>query len=189
MHMIRQVLEKQLTQVEAARLLGRSDRKIRRLSQWVKQEGDQGLKHQGRGHPSNRRIPEKKKAKAFQLYEQRYSAFGRMLVAEQLAERDSITISDGTLRRWLRKRSVTNCSRRKRPHRAWRAPKAHVGEPIQLNGSHHDWFEGPSLRCVLYPYDQLVAFIDDASNQVSAQFYEYKGMIPARDGFQRDIQW
>lgn len=40
-------------------------------------------------------------------------------------------------------------ARRKRPHRMWRARKAHVGELFQLDGSHHDWFEGRGPACVL----------------------------------------
>ena len=72
--------------------------------------------------------------------------------------------------------------RRKRPHRAWRERRAHVGELIQLDGSHHDWFEGRGARCV------LMAYIDDASSRVYARFYEYEGTIPAMDSFQRYIQ-
>ena len=84
-----------------------------------------------------------------------------------------------TVRGWLRAAGVTPFQRRTRPHRAWRARKAHRGELVQLDGSHHDWFEGRGPRCV------LMAYIDDASSQVFARFYAYEGTIPAMDSFER----
>jgi hypothetical protein len=97
-HVVRQVMDKQLTQVKAGALLGLTPRQMRRLLRRVEQDGDPGLVHRGRGKPSNRRIPEKRKAMALQLYEQRYGDFGPTLAAEKLAERDGITLSDETLR-------------------------------------------------------------------------------------------
>lgn len=181
-HVIRQTREKQLTQVQAGALLGLTPRHIRRLIARMAQAGDHGLAHQGRGKPSNRRLPEKQKAKALQLYAQRYGDFGPTLAAEQLAEHHGITLSDETLRGWLRDAGIDHFRRRKRPHRAWRERKAHVGELIQLDGSHHDWFEGRGPRCV------LMAYIDDASSRVSARFYEYEGTLPAMDSFHRYIR-
>lgn len=181
-HVIHQVMHQQLTQQEAGTLLGLTDRQIRRLLRRVEQEGEQGLVHRGRGKPSNRRISEKRKAKVLTLYEERYGDFGPTLAVEKLAERDGITLSDETLRRWLRERGVTHFQRRKRPHRAWRARRAHVGELVQLDGSHHDWLEGRGPTCV------LMAYIDDASSRVFARFYDYEGTIPAMDSFRRYLQ-
>jgi hypothetical protein len=147
----------------------------------VAQAGDQGLAHRGRGKPSNRRIPEPVKAKALRLYAQRYGDFGPTLAAEKLAEHHGLTLSDETLRSWLLAQGVTHFRRRKRPHRAWRERKAHVGELVQLDGSHHDWFEGRGSRCV------LMAYIDDASSRVYARFYAYEGTIPAMDSFTRYV--
>ena len=73
---IRQTMEKTLTQVKAGILLGLTPRHIRRLIERVQQAGDQGLAHRGRGKPSNRRIPEAVKAKGLKLYAQRYGDFG-----------------------------------------------------------------------------------------------------------------
>jgi hypothetical protein len=84
-----------------------------------------------------------------------------------------------TLRRWLRAQGVEHFQRRKRPHRAWRVRKAHVGEWVQLDGSHHDWFEGRGPQCV------LLAYIDDASSRVWARVYDYEGTWPALDSFRR----
>ena len=178
-HVIRQTMEKTLTQVKAGVLLGLTPRHIRRRIARVKQAGDHGLAHRGRGTPSNRRIPEPVKAKALRLYAQRYGDFGPTLAAEKLAEHQGLTLSDETLRRWMLAQGVTHFRRRKRPNRAWREWKPQMGELVQLDGSHHDWFEGRGPRCV------LMAYIDDASSRVFARFYEYEGTIPAMDSFHR----
>jgi len=179
---IRQTMEKKLTQVKAGALLGLTPRHIRRLIERVAQAGDQGLAHRGRGKPSNRQISEPVKTKALKLYEKQYGDFGPTLAAEKLAERHGMAVNAETLRGWLLAKGVTHFQRRKRPHRAWRERRAHVGELIQLDGSHHDWLEGRGPRCV------LMAYIDDASSRVYARFYEYEGTIPAMDSFQRYIR-
>ncbi len=180
-HVIRHALDKQLTQVKAATVLGLTPRQVRRLMTRVRQEGDAGLVHRGRGQPSNRRMAEPIKAKVLRLYTTRYGDFGPTLAAEKLAERHGITLSDETLRLWLRARGIDHFTRRKRPHRAWRERRGHRGELVQVDGSHHDWFEGRGPRCV------LLAYIDDASSRVFAQFYEYEGTIPAMDSFRRYV--
>jgi hypothetical protein len=181
-HVIRHTMEKKLTQVKAGTVLGLTTRHIRRLIERVEQEGDQGWAHRGQGRPSNRQIPETVKATVLKLYAQRYGDFGPTLAVEQLAERHGIAVSAETLRGWLLAKGVTHFTRRKRPHRAWRERKAHVGELVQLDGSHHDWFEGRGPRCV------LMAYIDDASSRVFARFYAYEGIIPAMDSCTRYVR-
>jgi transposase len=180
-HVIRHAMEKKLTQEQAGALVGLTARHVRRLIQRVRQEGDRGLVHRGRGKPSNRRLAAPLKATVLKVYEQRYGDFGPTLAAEKLAERHGITLSDETLRLWLRERGIDHFTRRKRPHRAWRARKPHVGELVQLDGSHHDWLEGRG------PHGVLMAYIDDASSRVFARFYAYEGTIPAMDSFQRYV--
>ena len=179
---IHQVMEKRLRQVEGGRLLGLTDRQIRRIVRRVQKEGERGLVHRSRGKRSNRAIDERKKIKVLQLYAKRYGDFGPTLAAEKLAERDGIRISDETLRLWLLEAGVTHFRHRKRPHRAWRERKPHRGEMIQMDGSHHAWLEDRGPRCV------LMAYIDDASNRVYARFYGYEGTIPAMDSFKRYLR-
>lgn len=181
-HVLRQALEKNITQSQAGEALGLTARHIRRLLRRVQAEGDAGLVHRGRGKPSNRQRPTKVRAQVLGLYARRYADCGPTLVVEKLAEHHGITISDETLRRWLQARGIDHFRRRTRRHRAWREQKPHVGELLQLDGSHHDWFEGRGPRCV------LMAYIDDASSRVYVRFYDYEGTIPALDSFQRYVQ-
>jgi len=59
--------------------------------------------------------------------------------------------------------------RKARPHRQWRERKHYFGEMQQIDGSHHDWFEGRGPACV------LMGYIDDATGNVFARFYAYAG--------------
>ena len=52
-----------------------------------------------------------------------------------------------------------------------------MGEMVQMDGSHHDWFEGRGPWCV------LMGYIDDATGKVFGKFYDYEGTIPALDSF------
>lgn len=180
-HVIRQVLAKQLTQHAAGEALGLTVRHIRRLRDRLRAEGETGLAHRGRGRPSNRQKPAAFRRQVLQIYARHYGDFGPTLAVEQLAAHHGLTLSDETLRRWLRAEGREHFRRRPRPHRTWRPRRAHCGELVQLDGSHHDWFEGRGPRCV------LLAYIDDASSRVFARFYEHEGTLPALDSFQRYV--
>ena len=57
LHVVRKTIEKNITQNEAAELLGLSDRQIRRIAESIRLEGDEGVIHKLRGRPSNRALP------------------------------------------------------------------------------------------------------------------------------------
>jgi hypothetical protein len=179
LHIIRKVLEKGIRQVEAAEVLGLSSRQIRRIVKRVKLEGDKGVIHKSRGQPSKRRIPDVTRDKIIGVYRSQYSDFGPTLASEKLDERDHLEVSDETLRLWLLESGDWKKRRKTRGHRRWRERKGHRGEMVQMDGSHHDWFEG---RC---PWCVLMSYIDDATGKVFGRFYDYEGTIPAMDSFKR----
>jgi transposase-like protein len=182
LHVIRKVLEGEIKQVEAAEVLSLSGRQIRRMVKRIRGEGDRGIVHRLRGRRSNRRIPGRIRDKVMELYRKQYGDFGPTLASEKLSERDGIRVSDETLRRWLLEAGDWKKRRRHRGHRQWRERKAHEGEMVQMDGSHHDWFEGRGPWCV------LMGYIDDARGRVFGRFYEYEGTIPAMDSFKRYIR-
>jgi hypothetical protein len=179
LHVIWKVLERVIKQVEAAEILSLSGRQIRRIVKRIRCEGDGGIVHQSRGRASNRRTPDKVKNKVIRLYRAQYKDFGPTLASEKLSERDGIGISDETLRRWLLEAGDWKRSRKGRQHRQWRERKHHYGEMVQIDGSHHAWFEERGPGCV------LMGYIDDATGKVFARFYDYEGSLPAMDSFKR----
>ena len=71
-----------------------------------------------------------------------------------------------TLRRWLLEKGIWLRKRERKEHRQWRERKEQLGELVQLDGSHHDWFEGRGAWAV------LMVMVDDATNLTHAQFFE-----------------
>jgi len=182
LYVIRQTLDKSITQEQAAEMLGLTDRQIRRLARSVLREGDVGICHRSRGKRAHNRIADKIRDKAVTLCQNTYREFGPTHASEKLLAKHGITVSDETLRGWFQEEKVPYRSRKKRPHRQWRLRKAFRGEMLQLDGSHHDWFEGRGSRCV------LMGYVDDATGTVYARFYEYEGTLPAMDSFKRYIR-
>jgi hypothetical protein len=179
LHVIMKVLDGVVKQIEAAEILSLSDRQIRRLIKRVKVEGDAGIGHKSRGKASGRKLPMKIRDKVIKLYRGKYKGFGPTLAAEKLKEIEDIRISDETLRLWLIESGDWKKIRKARGHRQWRERKPYFGEMIQMDGSHHDWFEGRGSKCV------LMGYIDDATGNVFGRFHEYEGTIPAMDSFMR----
>jgi hypothetical protein len=181
LHIIRQAIDKKVKQREAAEILLMSERQIRRQIKRIREEGDVGIIHKTRGKESNRRIPKKIKSRAIKLYREKYLGFGPTLASEKLGELDGITITDETLRMWLIESGDWKKVRKGGKQHRWRERKHHFGEMIQIDGSHHDWFEGRGPKCV------FMGYIDDATGKAFGRFYEYEGTYPAMDSFRRYI--
>jgi transposase len=182
LHVIEKVLEGGLKQVEAAEILSLSSRQIRRVAKRIRREGPRGIVHRSRGRPSKRRIGDKIKDRVIKLYRAQYKDFGPTLASEKLLERDGVSISDETLRGWLIEAGDWKRIRKRRKHRQWRERKGHRGEMVQMDGSHHAWFEDRGDPCV------LMGYIDDATGDPFGRFYDYEGTMPAMDSFKRYIR-
>lgn len=182
LYVIRQTIDKAITQDQAAEILGLTNRQVRRIARNIRLEGDAGICHKSRGKSAHNRIAQKTKDKAVTLCRDTYKEFGPTHASETLLKHHKIKISDETLRGWFQEENVPYKSRKKRPHRQWRLRKAHRGEMVQMDGSHHDWFEGRGPWCV------LMGYVDDATGTVYARLYEYEGTLPAMDGFKRYIR-
>jgi hypothetical protein len=183
LHVIRKAIEKGITQAGAAELLEIGERQVRRIIQRVRIEAAKGVIHRSRGKLSHRATNRTIKNKILRFCRGVYSGFNPTFASEKLFERNKLAISRETLRQWFIAEGIRYEKRkaRPRPHRQWRERKQHYGEMVQMDGSHHDWFEGRSRPCV------LMGYIDDATSKVYARFYTYEGTIPAMDSFKRYI--
>ena len=154
-----------LTLVAAAGLMGVCYRQSKRIWQRYQAAGDAGLVHRLRGQPSARRKPPELRAQVLAKYEEKdYADFGPTLMAEQLLK-EKLVVDHETLRRWLLVAGKRTVRRRKPQHRQWRERKPCFGAMVQLDGSHHDWFEGRGPKCV------LMVMVDDATNRMRARFF------------------
>ena len=160
------VKQEELTLVQAAGLMGVGYRQSKRIWRRYQDQGHAGLVHRLRGQPSARRKPPALRAQVLAKYEEeRYADFGPTLMAEHLAKA-GVVVDHETVRRWLLASGKRTVRRRKQRHRQWRERKPSFGAMVQLDGSHHDWFEGRREPCV------LMVMVDDATNRMRARFFE-----------------
>ncbi len=117
LYVIRQTLDKSITQEQAAKLLGVTDRQVRRIVKSVRLTGDTGIRHKSRGKRAHNRILEKIKEKAVALCLETYREFGPTLANEKLLAHHKIKVSVETLRGWFQEEHVPYKGRKKRPHR------------------------------------------------------------------------
>ena len=135
------VLDGKRTQAEAARLLKRSVRQIRRIQRKLEEDGDTALVHGLRGKPSNHQHESTLRQRVLKAYRARYPDFGPTLACEKLAE-EKLHVGVETLRRWLLAEGLWERKRRRDPHRSRRPRRSCFGELVQMDASIHDWLEG-----------------------------------------------
>ncbi len=177
----------EMTLVSASACLGLSYRQTKRIWGRYQEAGDVGLVHRSRGRASNRQSSVALKERALALYREQYADYGPTLAAECLAREDGVEVRVTTLRRWLVQAGLWEHRRKRRVHRRRRERRSHVGELVQLDGSHHDWFEGRrvvAITDVAYAgWAVLKVTIDDATGRVFARFYENESWHSASDVF------
>jgi transposase len=174
---MKQVKGKQLSLVAAAQLMEVSYRQAKRVWRRYQDKGDGGLVHLGRGQAGNRGTETKTRERIVARYQERYPDFGPTLAAEHLSQ-EGLKVDHETLRRWLLAKGLWAVKRRRQKHRQWRERKACFGELVQMDGSHHDWFEGRREPAV------LMVMIDDATNRTYARFAEQETTRAAYDTFE-----
>jgi len=179
LHVVEKYHEGLIGQIEAAEILGVSVRHFRRMQKRVLAEGATGVISGHRGKPSNRAIQMQTRQRALEAYRSKYYDFGPTLAAEKLWEYESIKVSKETFRSWLIDAGLWQKPKKKAKHRQYRQRKSRLGMMVQIDGSEHAWFEDRGPKSV------LMAYIDDATNQVYGRFYGYEGTIPAMDSFIR----
>jgi transposase len=162
LYVMQQMADKQLTGPQAAELLGLSLRQIRRLVAKYREQGAPGLVHGNRGRAPNNRIEEVWRARIWELAQEKYKDYNDSQFTEELEEKYDLKVSRSTVRRIRRQNNQPSPRKRRSPrHRSRRARKTQAGVMLQTDGSRHDWLEGRG------PWLTLIAYIDDATNQVS----------------------
>ncbi len=156
-YVIKQCLEGKMNQTQAMAQLNLSRRQMYRILQNYTSKGIESLQHKHRsGRPPMLAV----KKQVMQLIREKYVGFGATLISEYLRG-DGYIISKETIRQWGIKEGIWKAkSNKNKPVHQSRARRARNGELIQIDGSHHDWFEGRADKCCLY------VFIDDATSEI-----------------------
>jgi transposase len=161
-YVLQQVQDHQLTGRQAAERLGISLRQVRRLIAKYREQGAPGLVHGNRGRAPHNRLDETLRARIRELAQEDYQDYNDSHFTEELAEQHGLAASRSSVRRIRRGAGQKSPRKRRSPrHRSRRQRKEQAGMLLQTDGSRHDWLEGRG------PWLTLIAYIDDATNQVS----------------------
>jgi hypothetical protein len=161
------IAEGRISQAEAAGLLNVSVRQVKRLYKRYKDHGVKGLRSKKRGQTSNNRLPETINKRVIELVTcELYKGFRPTFMCEKLKQLHKIEISRETTRKLMIASGVWQGKEKKRPvvHQQ-RLRRARSGELLQIDGSHHAWFEERGKTCV------LLVFIDDATGRKYGKFF------------------
>jgi len=149
-----------ITLMSASLRLGLSYRHTLRMYKRFMAEGDGGLVHRSRGRTSNRGYTTVFREQVLARYRERYQVhgLGPTLAAEKLAE-EGLVVDHETLRRWLMACGEWKKRRKRVLHRSCRERRAHFGELVQMDGSHHGWFGADHGKAC------LMNMVDDATGR------------------------
>ncbi len=161
----------ELKLTEAAQLLEISYRQTKRMWRRYATGGTKGLRHGNVGRVSNRAKPVEFRKQVLQRVREHYGGeaqerFGPTLAAEHLLQDHDLEVSVRTLRRWMLAAGLWSRRRQR---------KAHRGELIQVDGSHHGWLEGRG------PKGCLMNFVDDATGRGLCRFSDEETTWAAAD--------
>jgi transposase len=159
---LEQVVAGQLTNAEAAEVLGLSVRQVKRLRKRYREHGAAGLVHGNQGRASSRRLAETTRATIVALAQTTYADYNDCHLTEKLqAAPHHLHVSRSSVRAVRRAAGLPSPRKRRASrHRQRRERRASAGMLLQADGSRHDWLEGRG------PESTLLAYIDDATNEV-----------------------
>lgn len=152
-----------LTQIEAAEMLGVSVRTFQRWTARFEEAGADGLTDRRLGRPSPRRAPEVELERMLGLYRDKYSDFTVKHFHEQLVKRHNYVLGYTVTKLALHAAGLVRPAPKRSAHRKKRPRRPMRGMLLHQDGSRHQWLEGqPAL--------DLIATMDDATSEILSLF-------------------
>jgi transposase len=149
----------QILWMEAAEILGITDRQMRRWKRRYEVYGYDGLYDRRKKVPSPRRVSLEIAEKILRLYREKYFDFNISHFYDKLREEHKIKISYNWLRLALQGAGLIEKRTRHDKHRKRRPRKPLVGMMIHMDGSPHDWLGNGTMCDLIHAYD-------DANNRL-----------------------
>jgi transposase len=152
-----QAMAKKVTWMQAAEIMGVTDRTMRR---WKRRHEKHGyVLDQRWGKPSDKRVAVEIIEKVLGLYRDQYFDFSVRHFHEKLRSEHDIQLSYTWVKKALQASGIVAKTRDRRVHRKKRPRRPLPGMLLHIDGSHHQWFQDDRW------YDLLV-ILDDATNEV-----------------------
>ena len=154
----------ELSQVEAAEMLGISERSFRRWRDRLRDEGPSGLADRRLGKPSGRRAGVAEIARMLALYRGSYADFTVTHFHEQLVKRHGYKLGYTVTKLHLHRAGLVKPAVKRSAHRKKRPRRPMIGMMLHQDASRHAWLPDDSR-----PYD-LVVTLDDATSAIYSAF-------------------
>jgi transposase len=165
----------ELSQLEAAELLGVHERTFRRWARRFEEDGDDGLVDRRMGRRSGRAVSEAEAAEVERLYLEKYMGFTAKHFHEYLAGSHRFTRSYSWTKGFLQDRGLLARAPRRGAHRRKRPRRPMVGMMLHQDASRHVWLEGLGAL-------DLVVTMDDATSEI------YSMILVAEEGTMSTFQ-
>ena len=156
-------LRGELSQAEAAEILGTSERTFRRWRDRFEAEGADGLYDRRLGRLSARRAPVDEVARVLALFDTRYWDFTAKHFHEKLVAEHGCERSYNWVRLTLQARGRMRPAPRRGAHRRKRPRRALPGMMVHQDGSRHEWVPGR--------WWDLIVTMDDATSEIYSAFF------------------
>lgn len=153
----------EFSQLEAAELLGVSERTFRRWGQRFEDEGEAGLADRRLGKASAKRVPEEREAEVAKLCRELYQGFTAKHFHEHLVLHHGFSWGYTWTKMLLHKQGLLEPAKRRGAHRRKRPRRPLPGMMLHQDGSRHVWLHG-------LPMLDLIVTMDDATSDIYSAF-------------------
>jgi transposase len=171
----------ELSQLEAAELLGMSERTFRRWARRFEAEGEEGLLDRRVGRRSGRAVPDTAAEEVERLYRERYGGFTAKHFHEHLVRDYGFRWGYTWTKTYLQQRGLLAKAPRRGAHRRKRPRRPMIGMLLHQDASPHVWLAGRGAL-------DLVVTMDDATSAIySAILVEEEGMMSSFAGLAETI--
>ena len=153
----------ELNQIEAAEMLGVSERTFRRWCRRFEEEGETGLLDRRLGRPSGKRVPADDEAEVERLYRTRYRGITARHFHEYLVRDHLFRWSYTWTKLFLQSKGLLDKAPRRGVHRRKRPRRPLPGMMLHQDGSRHAWLEDQ-------PAMDLIVTMDDATSEIYSAF-------------------
>lgn len=166
----------ELSQCEAAELLGMHERTLRRWARRFEEDGEAGLVDRRLGRRSGRAVPEEVARQVERLYREGYAGFTAKHFHEHLAHSHGFCWGYTWTKNHLQRSGLLARAPRRGAHRRKRPRRPLVGMMLHQDASSFAWLAGRP------PLDLVVSMDDATSSIYSAILVEEEGTVSSLRG-------
>jgi transposase len=157
---ITRAMSGQINWMQAAEIIGITDRSMRRWRKRLSRGGYEDLLDRRTRRPSAKRIDVAMVEKVLRLYREKYFDLNVKHFVEKLHREEQIPLSYTWVKTALQNAGLVKRYAKRGPHRRKRPRRPLPGMMLHVDGSRHRWISG------LDQYQDLIVIFDDATSEI-----------------------